>query len=112
LKSEYQQVFKTKCKSFYLDSVAHILKQNVIQGDVLTFMRVDGSSEPIVFAEWSFLDSMRIKRRDYQFDHLLREAEFQANAGLFSDLGDEAFIPKSVKEDYPVVSYLKLGQDA
>jgi len=112
LEREYKQVFKTKCKSFYLDSVAHILNQNIIQGDALTFMRVDGSNEPIVFAEWSFVDALRVKRRDYQFDHLLREAEFQANAGLFSDLGEEAFIPKSVKEDYPLTSYLKLGQDA
>jgi len=111
LKEAYQTCFKNNTKDRFIQSIDYVLGQNIIQGDALTFMRVDGSNEPIVFAEWSFVDNLHIKRRDYQFDHLLREAEFQANAGLFSDLGEEVFIPKAVRE-YPLTHYLKVGQDA
>ncbi len=111
LENRYTKLFKACWKETFLKSVTYILEQNIIQGDALTFKRADGSNEPIVFAEWSFVDNIHIKRRDYQFDHLLREAAFQANAGLFSDLGEEAFIPKAVRE-YPLTHYLKVGQDA
>ena len=111
LKENYQQSFKKRTKESFIEAIVYVLEKNIIQGDALTFKRADGSNEPIVFAEWSFVDNIHIKRRDYQFDHLLREAEFQANAGLFSDLGEEAFIPKAVRE-YPLTHYLKVGQDA
>lgn len=111
LEGVYKKLFKKRIKEHFLTSIAYVLEQNIIQGDALTFMRADGSNEPIVFAEWSFVDNIHIKRRDYRFDHLLKEAAFQANAGLFSDLGEEAFIPEAVKE-YPLTHYLKVGQDA
>ena len=113
IEKDYKSIFKSKTRKAYLSSVAYVLKHNIVCGDALTFQKSDGSGEPIVFAEWSFVDALHVKRRDYRFDHLLREAEFGANAGLFSDLGEEAFIPKAIKEDYPLTHYLKLGeQDA
>ena len=88
LEKRYRKLFKSKCTESYLRSIYFILKQNIIHGDALTFKRVDSSDEPIIFAEWSFVDAVLIKRKDYSFEQL-HNTQFGTDAGLFSDLGDE-----------------------
>jgi hypothetical protein len=51
-----------------------------------------------------------IKRRDYTLANLL-ESQPIDGLNLFSDLGDEAFIPTPVG-DFPLTHFLKLGADA
>ena len=103
---QYTQLFKKKCQDACRESVRYILDKNIIQGDALTFKRVDKKDEPIIFSEWSPVNSVMIKRRDYSFE-ILHNTQFGSDAGLFSDLGEEAFIPDPVKE-YPVTHFLKL----
>ena len=85
-----------------------ILSQNVVCGDALSFLTPAGA--PIVLPEWSPVNGASLKRRDFRFDHLLGHAEARASP-LFSDLGDEAYLPEPVA-DHPPVHYLKLTATA
>lgn len=105
----YSRLFKSECREECCQSIDYVLTRNVIWGDALTLNRVDGSKEPIVFSEWSPVNGSMIKRRDYSLAHLL---VYQPMDGpnLFSDLGDEAFIPKPVAE-FPLTHYLRLPEN-
>ena len=105
---EYTKLFKNRCQDACRDSVQYILAQNIIQGDALTFKRVDKDDEPIIFSEWSPVNGVKIKRRDYSFE-ILHNTQFGSDAGLFSDLGEEVFIPDPIKE-YPLTHFLKLSE--
>lgn len=101
------------------DTLKFILSRNILWGDALTLKepvdadapkQVKDAAKPIVFSEWSFVGS-NVKRRDYTLDMLLRPRNFDGPS-LFSDLGDEAFIPLPCAE-YPMINFLKLyTQDA
>lgn len=100
----YTNRFKTNCKESCKASVRYILGCNIVQGDALT-LRLH--NEPIIFPEWSFVNQNMIKRRDFTFHGLLAHEEIKA-LPLFSDLGDDVFIPEPIK-DYPLTHFLKLG---
>jgi hypothetical protein len=100
----------TKCRKRLLDSITslseegkkaatHILSKNIVCGDAL-------SLKDIVFTEWSPVGAGKVKRRDFAFHELVAQASI-TELPLFSDLGEEVFIPESVKE-YPVTSFLKV----
>ncbi len=91
------------------NTVRFILSRNVIWGDALTLLTAGGDSRPIVFSEWTFIGGGKVKRRDFTLDTLLKNTPMQ-EPNLFSDLGDEAFIPLPVKE-YPNVNFLKLSDN-
>ena len=105
---QYMTLYKDRCKDECRDSIFYILEHNIIQGNALTFMRVDKKNEPIIFSEWSPVNSVKIKRRDYSFE-ILHNTQFGSDAGLFSDLGEETFIPDPVKE-YPLIHFLRLSE--
>ena len=88
----------------YLSSIRYLLDRNIILGDALTLMTPD-ESRPIVFSEWSAIN-YQIKRRDFTLDMLLRNQPIAAPI-LFSDLGDEAFIPTPFAE-YPMKHYSQI----
>ena len=48
-----------------------------------------------------------LKRRDFTFHGLLDHAAIK-ELPLFSDLGDDVFIPKPVKE-YPLIHFLRVA---
>ena len=110
----YQKIYKTDTPPDCAASVRYILSKNIVWGDALTFCRGDKPQEAIVFAEWSPVNGNMMKRRDFTFECLVNT--FASNSlfpdleekTLFSDLGEEAFIPKPVKE-YPLAHYLKLA---
>lgn len=79
-------------------AAAYVLSTNIVQGDALT-LRAAGD-RPIVFPEWSPVNGTMLKRRDFVYSHLLDHAHVAA-APLFSDLGAEVFMPKSVGERPP-----------
>ena len=60
-----------------------------------------------MFAQWAAVNGSLVKRRDYVFPDLIHKSS-ERELPLFSDLGDEAYIPTPVKE-YPLVHFLELG---
>jgi len=88
------------------DCVKFVLSKNIVYGDALTLKTVGETDKPIVFSEWSFTQNM-VKRRCFAFDELLQNQSIRETP-LFSDLGDDVFLPRTVKE-FPLVHYLELA---
>jgi hypothetical protein len=105
----YTNRFKDKCKDECRRAVLFLLKRNILWGDALD-LKNPVTKEPIIFSEWSAVNGSMMKRRDFKLDMLMRATASEPNT-LFSDLGDEAFIPDPIKE-YPLIHFLKLGEDA
>jgi hypothetical protein len=89
-----------------LRTIQYILDRNIIWGDALTLKTVGENPKPIVFSEWSLIQGGMIKRRDFTFFELLYQSE-NNSMPLFSDTGEDVFIPEPEKE-YPLTHYLKL----
>lgn len=104
---KYVSLFKEAVKEECLDAVKHILKKNIIWGNALNLNTVDKDLHPIVFSEWSPVNGSMIKRRDFTFKGLLDHAAIK-ELPLFSDLGEDVFIPTPVKE-YPLVHFLRVA---
>lgn len=105
--AQYSQLYKADCKAACRESVRFILSRNILHGDALTLKTVIEPVQPIIFSEWSAVNGSLIKRRDFKFAHLIDRADSQA-LPLFSDLGEEAYLPEPVK-DYPLTHFLELG---
>lgn len=104
----YLDNYKKKFKPELLKVAEFILMKNIIWGDALSLKTPDEKAEPIVFSEWSATNGSMIKRRDFTLANLL-ENQMIDGLNLFSDLGDQAFIPKPVAE-YPLTHFLKIEQ--
>lgn len=117
----YERLFPDSSKAGCRDAVRFILSRNIVWGDALTFAAGGPEPRPIVFSEWSFIQGSLLKRRDFSFRGLLQHEEVRESLlfpdagkqdavqlGLFSDMGEDVFIPKPVK-DYPPVHFLELG---
>lgn len=88
-----------KCREEVKRSVRYILDRNIVCGDAL-------SLKGIIFSEWSPVGS-GLKRRDFAFHELIAQSAIQ-DLPLFSDLGDDVFIPDPVK-DYPVTNIFNIA---
>jgi len=99
----YNSLFKDECQN----AVQYILERNIIWGDALTLNTVGENPQPIVFSEWSPVNGSMIKRRDFAFHELIYYAGMR-DKPLFSDLGEEVFIPEPVKE-FPLTHYLRVA---
>ncbi|MCC5905752.1 MAG: hypothetical protein JJU13_06090 [Balneolaceae bacterium] len=108
-KKEYRNLFKNKTRKDYLASIKFILNRNIIHGDALTLKRVGLTDEPIIFSEWSLVYRDKVKRRDFTMTNLLSNQPMD-EPNLFSDLGDEAFIPTPCAE-YPLQSIYNLAEN-
>lgn len=104
---KYTHLYKDQAKEECRQSVRYILDKNIIHGDALTLETVGKPPKPIIFAEWSPVNGNMLKRRDFTF-HGLLEHEHIKGLPLFSDLGEDVFIPEPVK-DYPLVHFLKVA---
>ena len=104
----YTHLFRGEAKCDCLAAVCFILERNVIWGDALT-LKAAGTpkAKPIIFSESSFVSGSLLKRRDFSFRELLAQQSYKETP-LFSDLGDEAFVPKPEKE-YPPVHFLEVA---
>lgn len=101
----YSKSFK-KVKPECIRSVRFLLHRNILHGDALDFTNPD-TKEPIVFSEWSAVNGLMLKRRDYRFKFLVEKThQFE----LFNDEGNAAAIDEPVK-DFPLIHFLKLGED-
>jgi SAM-dependent methyltransferase len=103
---KYTNLFKGAAKEECRDTVKYILEKNIIWGDALDLKTVEANPQPIVFSEWSPVNGNMLKRRDFTFHGLLSHEAIR-ELPLFSDLGDDVFIPKPVKE-FPPINFLKV----
>ena len=104
---KYTGLFKEAVKEECRDAVKYILEKNIIWGDALDLKTISANPQPIIFPEWSPVNGSMLKRRDFAFHELL-DHEAIRELPLFSDLGDDVFIPKPIK-DYPLIHFLKVA---
>ncbi|WCJ58290.1 N-6 DNA methylase [Fontisphaera persica] len=103
----YTRLFQDKAKAACRETVRYLLQKNIIHGDALSLQTVGEHPQPIVFAEWSLVNGSLMKRRDFAFHELVAQSSMR-ELPLFSDLGEEVFIPEPVR-DYPPVHFLELA---
>jgi hypothetical protein len=87
----YEKFFKNSQCQKYKESIRYVAEKNILLGDALT-LTLPKTSEPIIFSEWCFVGSNKVKRKDYTLNNLIAYQPFEEDS-LFSDLGEEAFIP-------------------
>ena len=103
---EYTNICKNEACDECRQAVLFILEKNILCGDALTMKQVDGM--PIIFAEWSSVNKVMLKRRDFELAHLLANQTQNLQADLFGEYGsyetDEAgaIILQPVREFAPV----------
>ncbi len=99
LLKKYEDIFK-QTKNEFLRSIKFVLFRNIMCGNALTLEREGLYNEPIIFSEWSLVHGNMVQRRDFKMVNLFGNHALN-EPNLFSDLGDEAFIPMPVKK-YPL----------
>jgi len=103
----YTRLFNAKAKEPCREATRYILGRNIIHGDALTLKTVGETPQPIVFSEWSLVNGSMINRRDFAFHELVSHGSMR-ELPLFSDQGEEVFIPEPIKE-YPPVHFLEVA---
>ena len=103
----YSRLFKNKAKNRCREAVRFILEHNIIWGNALTLKTVGEKPGHIVFSEWSPVNGSMLKRRDFTFHGLLTH-EGMKELPLFSDLGEDVFIP-TPKKEYPPAHFLEIA---
>ena len=105
----YLRLFKGKSHDDCRESVRYILERNIIHGDALSLKTVGDNPKLIVFSEWSPVNGSMLKRRDFTFHGLLAHEAIK-ELPLFSDLGEDVFIPTPEKE-FPLTHFLEVADD-
>ena len=112
-KQEYNKLYKKQCREKMFEVIKFILSKNIICGDALTMKQVDGT--PIVFCEWSAVNSIKMKRRDFTLSNLLETENYYSNISenqldlfnMFRENGTDLITPKAVG-DYPITKFDEL----
>lgn len=102
----YVSLFKENIKQECLKTVTFLLNRNILWGDALDFTNPN-TKEPIVFSEWTAVNGFYIKRKDYVFQFLV-EGSFQLS--IFDENNTAQYFDKEI-QDFPMVHFLKLGDD-
>lgn len=102
----YADLFRDKCNEDCRRSIRYLLNKNILLGDALDFTS-PVTKKPIVFSEWSAVNGTMLKRRDYVFRFLVEKTH---QFSLFNDQGEPAAVDEPVK-DFPLIHFLKLGED-
>ena len=105
---EYTSIYKTQCKEECRRSVRFLLNRNILWGDALDFTNPN-TKEPIIFSEWSAVNDLMMKRRDFRFSFLVKKS-YQYSFD-FNDEGEPVSIDEPEKDDFPPIHFLKLGED-
>lgn len=87
--------------------VKFILARNIVWGDALTLTTAGEGPRPILFSEWSAVNTRLVKRRDFSFRDIVEQRSMH-ELPLFSDLGEEVFVAAPEK-DFAPVHYLALA---
>lgn len=106
---------KGKLDGELLEVVRFVLERNILWGDALTLCEpVPGNAniiernnaKPITFSEWGFIGE-KVKRRDFHLAAML-QAQTTSVPDLFSDLGEEAYLPPTPCAEYKPINFLRL----
>lgn len=97
----YTAICKKECNDATREAVKFILSRNIVCGNALTLMRVDGNAkdtdEPIVFSEWAFVTASLLQRSDYTFAELLSQNDGQSQLSFrSSQSGEGTFLKKYI----------------
>ena len=103
VRDEYRCAFGDQPSERFLQAISYVLEKNILRGDALSLTEADGES-PLVFSEWCFALQSKVRRTEYTFDNLLAYQPFEEGS-LFSDLGDEAFLPHPLRK-FPLCHFL------
>src|SRR5258708_5372061 len=106
--ASYMRFFKASGKDECREAVRFILERNIVWGDALTLRTADAKQSYIVFSEWSPVNGSMLKRRDFTFHGLLAH-EGMKELPLFSDLGENVFIP-TPEQEYPPVHFMEIAR--
>ena len=101
--NNYRTLFKDNRKEECYRSVKYILKCNILMGDALDYTNPE-TKKPVIFSEWSIVNGVFIKRRDYRFKFLVEKIHQNT---LFNEEGNPATIDHPVKDDYELIHFLK-----
>jgi len=104
---QYSYLFKENCKEELRKSILFVLEKNIICGDALTLNTANENPVPITFSQWSSLGNNKIKRKDFCYKSMIDQASL-SELPLFSDLGEEQYIPTPIK-DYPPIHFLNIS---
>lgn len=88
-------------------AASFVLSQNLVHGDART-MR-ENSTQPITFAEWSYLGKGKFQRRDFRFEVLTASSAASAGASLALFAKHEIFTPIKT---YPTRTISELAAEA
>lgn len=102
--SEYMKFFPNTQNLDFLKSLKFVIDKNIVNGDSISMEDKSMENEAIKFSEWSLVKEDQVKRRIFQFNDLTAYQR-SSSPDLFSDLGDEAFIPPVTKEYKPESIY-------
>lgn len=105
----YSILYSNKTNDDLLKSIKFVLDRNIIWGDARTLAKGSLKNDPIIFSEWSLVTGRMVQRRDFKFESLIKNQKMNV-PNLFSDLGDEAFIPMPVRT-YPLQNIYNLTED-
>lgn len=104
--AHYLQLFPKTHQPELVQVLAYVLERNILWGDALTLKTPKEPFKPIVFPEWTPINGVQIKRRDFTMHNLLGNQPIEG-PNLFSDLGDEAFLPTPIRQ-FPPTHFMKL----
>lgn len=116
LEASWNKVTKATGDPRFLDAIRYVLSRNILNGDALTMLDVEGS--PIIFSEWSLVTGDKIKRCDFRLDEMLEGNGEHEQFSLFGSSGSaitdweydeetQSFIPKPITE-YPLTSFYEV----
>lgn len=88
----------------FLPLIEYVINTNILCGDALSLTNPN-DGQPIEFAEWSFLGSYKVKRRDFIYEQLIYKSD--NSEVVISDRNTEGFIPKPIR-DYPIVKIFNI----
>ncbi len=98
----YQQNTKDKMQA----CVKFILNNNIIHGDALSLTTISDIPKPIIFTQLCTVNGSMIQMHDFCYKSMIEQA-LLSELPLFSDMGEQAYIPTPVKS-YPVCHFLEL----
>lgn len=113
--TEYKGIYKKETREQIIEVIKFILSKNIIWGDALTLKTNNG--EPIVFCEWSAVNHIKMKRRDFTLANLLETENYYTKASdnqdnmftMFREQGVDLITPKAVGE-YPICNFDEINK--
>ena len=116
---EYKKVCKKECNDETRESAMFILRLNVVCGNALTLLCVDGEgselSVPIIFSEWTFpFNDARMQRKDYTMADLLNASEQTEEierTGQFSLFANEDGVVEPTFLQQYIAHYRRISED-